>query len=156
MNRREQEEAAERWVKSVLDRGATGAGDAAGPERWQATWAALELPPAPPAPPGFALRVGRAREAGWARATAPILGAGWMRAAAFAALLAGIALGSTLSYGSGSVGDGSAASDESWQATSLSEEYLSALSSPETILASPSVGDESTGVGGERPEASEP
>lgn len=156
MNRREQDESAGRWVKSVLERGAGGAGDAAGPEGWQATWAALELPPSPLVPPGFARRVGRAREAEWARATAPILGARWMRAAALAALLAGIALGSTLSYGSGSVGDSSAGSDDSWQATSLSEEYLSALSSPETILASPSLGEGSTGVGVESPQAGEP
>lgn len=156
MKRREQEESAARWVRSVLARSATAKPEETGPESWQAAWEALDLPAGPPAPAGFARRVARAWQAEQATAAAPILGAGWMRAAALAALLAGIALGSTLSYSSGSIGDSSAGSDDSWQATSLSEEYLSALSSPETILASPSVGDESTGVGVERPKASEP
>lgn len=148
MNRREEEEAAERWVRSVLDRRAVGAGDDADLKDWQAAWAALELPQpaAPLAPPGFARRVARARESELASASAPILGAYWMRAAALAALLAGLALGSTLSLAGGSSGESSAAGDESWQTTLLSEEYLSALASPEVILASPADDGESAGA----------
>ena len=136
MKRREQEESAARWVRSVLARSATAKPEETGPESWQAAWEALDLPAGPPAPAGFARRVARAWQAEQATAAAPILGAGWMRAAALAALLAGIALGSTLSDAS-APSDGSTAADDSWSSTSLSEEYLSALSSPEGVLASP-------------------
>lgn len=58
------------------------------------TWEGLELPPAAPAPPGFAQRVAaRAREQ---RSAGPVSWAaapGWVRAAAAAALVAGTALG---------------------------------------------------------------
>ena len=140
MSRRGQDEAAAQWVRSVLARDAAGAPREAGPENWHSAWEALELQPGPGAPTGFARRVARAWQVEQARAAAPILGAGWMRAAAAAALLAGIALGSTLSYASGA-GDATVAGDDSWSSTSLSEEYLDALSSPEAILAAPAAED---------------
>lgn len=140
MSRRGKEEAAAQWVRSVLARDAAGAPREAGPENWHSAWEALELPPGPGAPPGFTRQVARAWQVEQAGAAAPILGAGWMRAAALAALLAGIALGGTLSYAS-AAGDTTAASDDSWSSTSLSEEYLTALSSPESILAAPASED---------------
>ncbi|MEO8195533.1 MAG: hypothetical protein ABI689_02300 [Thermoanaerobaculia bacterium] len=155
MNRREREAAAARWARSVLDKVATGAPGDCAPESWPAAWAALELPAAPPVPVGFARRVAGAWATEQVAAAAPILGAAWMRAAALAALLAGIALGSTLSYGSGAT-DASGESADSWQPTSLSEEYLSALASPETILASPAGANDSPGVAAEEPPVSEP
>ena len=155
MNRREREEVAARWARSVLDGVATEAPGDSGPESWPAAWAALELPEAPQVPVGFARRVAGAWATEQAAAAAPILGAVWMRAAALAALLAGIALGSTLSSGSGS-GDTSGDGADSWQSTSLSEEYLSALASPEAILASPAGASDSPGVAAEEPPASEP
>ena len=77
-----------------------------------------------------------------------------MRAAAAAALLAGIALGSTLSFSSG--GETSADGGDSWQSTSLSEEYLSALSTPDAILMPPAGADDSLGVAADEPLANEP
>jgi len=146
-----------RWARSVLGRGAQapasqlpGSGRP-GPadETWRETWDGLELAAAPAAPAGFARRVARAAEAERELASAPILGAAWMRAAAAAALLAGIALGSTLALQS-SLGGGldelpsvdaiaaeeSGLDDESWAAT-LSEEYLVALAADETAPESP-------------------
>ncbi len=80
-----------------------------------------------------------------------------MRAAAAAALLAGIALGSTLALQNGvddaresfaaSLADDIAADEEAWTAT-LSEEYLLALSTDEANLAPPAAGDAgSSGAG---------
>ena len=160
MNRRQSgqsDDEAARWARSVLGRGAQAPAsqlsdsERPGPadEAWRRTWEALELPAAPAAPAGFARRVARAAEAERERASAPILGAAWMRAAAAAALLAGIALGSTLALQSGlgggfdtlsSVdaipGEGSGLDDASWAAT-LSEEYLVALAADETAPESP-------------------
>lgn len=149
MNRREENEAATRWARSVLDADAAGrereAGAARQPAAWPATWpegwAALEMPPSPPAPAGFARRVAGAWAAEQAAAAAPLLGAAWMRAAALAALLAGIALGSTLSSGAG---EASVEEVDSWQATSLSEEYLQAIAAPESALATPEGENDST------------
>ena len=109
---------------------------------------------APAAPAGFARRAAPAWAAEQAAAAAPILGATWMRAAAAAALLAGIALGSTLSYSSSS--EPSADGADSWQSTSLSEEYLAALSAPEAILALPAGANDSPGVAADEPLANEP
>lgn len=97
---------------------------------WREKWASLELPPAPGAPPGFARQVALAWAAERRRAAAPILAAGWMRAAAAAALLAGVALGVTLASGA----DADAVEVESWQVTTLSEEYLTALVAPDDAL----------------------
>ncbi len=133
MNRRSEEDAAARWVRSALD---GGAAEAEGPESWRAVWAALELPVAPDAtaaPAGFARRVAQAWAAERAEASAPILGPPWMRAAAAAALLAGIALGTTLSN-AGDSDDSSDSASESWAAVSLSEEYLQALATAEVVL----------------------
>lgn len=142
MNRREQEDAAARWARSVLEAGAAGCSRGADavhrPAGWRERWAALEMPP-PPAAAGFARRVAGAWAAERASVAAPILGATWMRAAALAALLAGIALGSTLSPGSGV--EVSADSSETWSSTSLSEDYLTALAAPEATLAAPPAGD---------------
>lgn len=154
MTGREQEDAAALWARCVLDKNATQGPQEAGPASWQAAWAALELPPAPAAPAGFARRAAAAWAAEQAAAAAPILGATWMRAAAAAALLAGIALGSTLSFSSG--GETSADGGDSWQSTSLSEEYLSALSTPEAILALPAGANDSPGVAADEPLANEP
>lgn len=148
MKRREQEEAAVRWARSVLDAATGSAGQEARPsrsgaeERWTAAWMALESPPAATAPAGFSRRVARAWAAERERAAAPLLGAAWMRAAAAAALLAGIALGSTLAYRTDTSAASAASStgagaDGSWGTTSLSEDYLSALSTPDTDLAAP-------------------
>ena len=163
MNRREQVEAATRWARAVLDPAAKGAADDTGGERAQAAWAALELPPAPGAPATFARQVARAWEAERAGAAAPLLAVGWMRAAAVGALLAGIALGSTLSYAGGNAAlettaalDTSSDDDDSWLSTSLSEEYLSALSSPEAILERATDGDAAADGAPEGSQASEP
>jgi hypothetical protein len=154
MKRRRLQDEEARWVRAVLDPGAaSGVTDRNRPPAdetaWRATWAGLELPPAPPVPAGFARRVALAWSAERERAEAPILGALWMRAAAAAALVAGIMLGSTLAMqngldlGSGalpaSLADEAAADEDSWTAT-LSEEYLLALSSDETSPASPAAG----------------
>jgi hypothetical protein len=158
MNRRGQQEAEARWARAVLDADAAGERPESGAESWQAAWQGLELPPAaggaaPLVPPDFARRVALAWRAEQARAAAPLLGAGWMRAAALAALLAGIALGSTLSLAGSNPADSGAAAEESWQTTSLSEEYLSALASPEAILSSPTGADEAADVESEAPAA---
>ncbi len=97
---------------------------------WREKWASLELPPAPGAPPGFARQVALAWAAERRRADAPMLAAGWMRAAAAAALLAGVALGVTLASGA----DSGAVEVETWQLTTLSEEYLTALLAPDDAL----------------------
>lgn len=154
MTGREQQEAAARWARSVLDKDATDVPERTGAESWQAAWAALELPPVAAAPVGFARRAAAAWAAEQAAAAAPILGATWMRAAAAAALLAGIALGSTLAYSSG--GETSAYGADSWQSTSLSEEYLSALSTPDAILMPPAGADDSPGVAADESLADEP
>ena len=138
----------------MLDKDSTDVPERTGPESWQAAWAALELPPVAAAPAGFVHRAAAAWAAEQAAAAAPILGATWMRAAAAAALLAGIALGSTLAYSSGS--ETSADGGDSWQSTSLSEEYLSALSTPEAILALPSGANDSPDVAADEPLANEP
>ncbi|HEX7186203.1 MAG TPA: hypothetical protein VF756_30540 [Thermoanaerobaculia bacterium] len=58
------------------------------------TWEGLELPPAAPAPPGFAQRIAaRAREQRSGGALSWTAAPGWVRAAAAAALVAGTALG---------------------------------------------------------------
>ena len=61
--------------------------------RLEGAWQALELPPSPAAPPGFAARLAaRARQP----AAAPLswaLAPAWVRATAAAALVAGLALG---------------------------------------------------------------
>jgi hypothetical protein len=97
---------------------------------WREKWASLELPPAPGAPPGFARRVALAWAAERRLTEAPMLAAGWMRAAAVAALLAGVALGVTLA----SSADSGAVEVETWQLTTLSEEYLTALLAPDDAL----------------------
>lgn len=139
MNRRGQEEAATRWAGTVLDPAARSASADAAGERMQATWVALELPPAPTVPAGFARRVARAWSAEQERAAAPILAAAWMRAAAAAALLAGIALGTTLSYRTDPMAAvaTSTVDEGSWEAALMSEEYLRALAVPETAFAAP-------------------
>ncbi|MEO7795849.1 MAG: hypothetical protein ABIV06_13855, partial [Thermoanaerobaculia bacterium] len=157
MNRLEQERAAARWVRTVLapdfesvdaavpapraQRSAITAAVAKvgepPPENWQAVWVALELPPAPVLQEGFARRTARLFKAERERSDAPLLTAGWMRAAAAAALLAGIALGSSLAPGTDAF-ETTASVPDSWTTTSLSEEYLAALSTPETTLESAS------------------
>jgi hypothetical protein len=154
MNRRrsgQSDDEGARWARTVLGRGAHAPASQLpvsgrpGPadETWRETWDGLELPAAPAAPAGFARRVARAAAAERELASASILGAAWMRAAAAAALLAGIALGSTLALSSGLGGgldelpsvdaiaaEESGLDDESWAAT-LSEEYLVALAADE-------------------------
>ncbi len=152
MNRRRLQNEEARWVRTVLGSGAPKAGldrPGADEDAWRATWAGLELPPAPTVPPGFARRVALAWAVEREPAAAPILGAIWMRAAAAAALLGGIALGSTLALQNGlDVGSGSiaasladeiAADEDTWTAT-LSEEYLLALSVDEANLETPAAG----------------
>ena len=148
MKRRRSKDEEARWVRTVLGAGAPAAGPerpGADEEAWRTTWDGLELPPAPAVPPGFARRVALAWAAEREPAAAPILGAIWMRAAAAAALLAGIALGSTLAVQNGvddareslaSLADEIAADEEDWTAT-LSEEYLLALSTDEADPAAP-------------------
>lgn len=156
MNRRRSgrsDEEQARWARAVLGAGARqpgsecpGSAGGACRDTWRETWDGLELPPAPAVPPGFAHRVARAAEVERERASAPVLGAGWMRAAAAAALLAGIALGSTLAlqssldFGNGSsaanLADELLADEDSWTAT-LSEEYLLALATGEASPAAP-------------------
>jgi len=151
MNRRTDRDAPGDWVRTVLREGAGAAGepslaaagaaafDTSGPAfgdaGWREAWAALELPPAAGAPAGFASRIALAWAAERARAESPLLGAGWMRAAAAAALLAGVALGTGLSVGT----DSSASAEDSWKPTTLSEEYLSAIATPDAALAAPGV-----------------
>jgi hypothetical protein len=152
MKRRRSKVEEARWVRTVLGAGAPTAGEdrpGADEDAWRATWAGLELPPASAVPPGFARRVALAWAAERDLAAAPILGAIWMRAAAAAALLAGIALGSTLALQNGvdnaresfaaSLPDEIAADEEAWTAT-LSEEYLLALSTDEANLPTPAAG----------------
>ncbi len=152
MKRRRSTDEEARWVRTVLGAGAPAAGlerPGADEDAWRAAWAGLDLPPAPAVPPGFARRVALAWAAEHEPAAAPILGAIWMRAAAAAALLAGIALGSTLALQDGvddarealaaSLADEIAADEETWTAT-LSEEYLLALSADEADLAAPAAG----------------
>ncbi|MDQ1347993.1 MAG: hypothetical protein QG573_1367 [Acidobacteriota bacterium] len=149
MKRRRSQDEEARWVRSVLGAGAPAAGPdrpGADAEAWRTTWDGLELPPAPAVPAGFAHRVALAWAAEREPAAAPILGAIWMRAAAAAALLAGVALGSTLALQNSaddareslaaSLADDIAAGEETWTAT-LSEEYLLALSTDEADLALP-------------------
>ncbi len=145
MKRRVDPDAETRWVRNALRKGAGEARGASpadpvdpaerrvGDESWREVWAGLELPPAASAPPGFARRVAVAWEVERARAAAPLLGAGWMRAAAAAALLAGVALGTSLAWSDGSV----AYEDDSWLPTTLSEEYLSAIAAPDDALTPP-------------------
>lgn len=149
MNRRMDPDAAARWVRSALREGASDAREAAladqvewaergsGDEIWRQVWAGLDLPPALGASPGFARRVALEWAAERARAEASILGAGWMRAAAAAALLAGVVLGTSLAWGT----DSTAVEDDSWQATTLSEEYLSAIAAPDDALLAPNAPD---------------
>lgn len=159
MNRRrsrQSDEAQARWARSVLGAEARPKGsqrtDPAGdgwPDIWRESWDALDLPPAPAVPAGFARRVARAAEVERERASAPLLGAAWMRAAAAAALLGGIALGSTLAlqgsldFRNDSIAANSTDEDlvdeDSWTAT-LSEEYLLALATDEPSLAAPAAG----------------
>ncbi len=149
MKRRRSKDEEARWVRTVLGAGVPAAGPdrpGADAEAWRTTWDGLELPPAPAVPPGFARRVALAWAAEREPAAAPILGAIWMRAAAAAALLAGVALGSTLALQNSaddareslaaSLADDIAAGEETWTAT-LSEEYLLALSTDEADLALP-------------------
>jgi len=103
--------------------------------RLQRTWSGLELPPPAPVPPGFAQRVAaRAQEqaGGTSWSTAP----GWVRAAATAALVTGIALGAGAGLWSGKQAPSGQASEEqtSFATTSeslfddnLAESYWSAL-----------------------------
>lgn len=150
MNRRTDDEVAARWVRSTLDQGSPGT---EAPEGWRSVWAALELPGAPAAPAGFARQVARAWGAERALAAAPILGAAWMRAAAAAALLAGIALGTTLS-GVGDSSETASVATDSWASVSLSEEYLRALATPEAALEGISFAatDDANDGSGEAPE----
>ncbi len=91
--------------------------------RLAARWSALELPPPAAAPPGFATSVlARLRAVA---AQPPLFASAWMRAAALAALLAGMTVG-------GLVAGAQATSAEetlAWDQTSLAEEYLSAQQS---------------------------
>lgn len=138
MKRRKEDDAEQRWARATLAGGETRSGvaprdgAAGGPDGWPSAWTALELPPAPAVPAGFSRRVARAWTVERARATEPILGAAWMRAAAAAALLAGVALGGTLSYGTGTAASEAGVTEEdAWWTVSLSEEYLQALSAAE-------------------------
>lgn len=138
MKRREEDEAGQRWARGTLagdeTRGGLGPrdGEAGSPDGWPSVWRALELPKAPAVPAGFSRRVARAWTTERARAAEPILGAAWMRAAAAAALLAGVALGGSLSYGTGTAaGEAGLTEEDAWWTASLSEEYLQALSASE-------------------------
>ena len=62
-------------------------------QRLRRGWEGLSLPPASPAPPGFARRVADQARSGLSRELAWGLAPGWVRAAAAAALVAGAALG---------------------------------------------------------------
>ena len=149
MNRRRDPDAEARWVRSALREGAGDAREASpadpaewpehgsGDEIWRQVWAGLDLPPALGASPGFARRVALEWTAERARAEASILGAGWMRAAAAAALLTGVALGTSLAWGT----DAIAVEDDSWRPTTLSEEYLSAIAAPDDALLAPNTPD---------------
>lgn len=152
MKRREEDEAGQRWARAILagDETIGGVasrdGEAGGPHGWPSAWTALELPPPPAVPAGFSRCVARAWSTERARAAEPILGAAWMRAAAAAALLAGIALGGTLSYGTGTTaGEAGRTEEDAWWSASLSEEYLQALSAAEPA------GDEVDGQEESRP-----
>jgi hypothetical protein len=73
-----------------------------------------------------------------------------MRLAAAAALLAGVALGTSLSFSD----ESSTAESQSWIPTTLSEEYLVAIATPDTVLATtdaPAVDADATASGGEEP-----
>lgn len=111
---------------------------------WRRAWATLELPPAPGAPPAFARRIALAWAAERECAAVPLLAGGWMRAAAAAALFAGVALGTSLALGN----DSTASEDDSWQQTTLSEEYLTALAAPDAALTTP---DSAASPGAEEP-----
>lgn len=159
MTRRMNPEAEARWVRTVLR---DSAGDPGSPARpapmggvemagdgsmdgsWRRAWATLELPPAPGAPPAFARRIALAWAAERECAAVPLLAGGWMRAAAAAALFAGLALGTSLSLGN----DSTASEDDSWQQTTLSEEYLTALAAPDAALTTP---DSAASPGAEEP-----
>ncbi|MFN7943212.1 MAG: hypothetical protein U0X73_16600 [Thermoanaerobaculia bacterium] len=124
-----------RWLAgegSSAERAAIAARLAAEPElagrarAFENAWRALELAPAAPPPPGFATRVAAAarardaREGSGAPAPPP-----WMRWAAAAALLAGIAAGAGFgALAAPPAGDSSAVG--SWNDASLAEEYLDA------------------------------
>jgi hypothetical protein len=92
------------------------------------------------------------------QASGPILGAARMRAAAAAALLAGIALGCTLALQSSlglenhsiaaNLADEYLVEEDSWTAT-LSEEYLLALATDEGSLAVPAAGASGSGGAGQ-------
>ncbi|MEO8275074.1 MAG: hypothetical protein ABI639_02585 [Thermoanaerobaculia bacterium] len=145
MSRRAMQEAEAQWAKAQL---AVGAGRAPGAVDdpllrrtteaavgdLRRTWIDLELPPVA-IPPDFARRISRAWNLERSRGSGAMLSLGWMRAAAAAALFAGVALGTALA-----VNDESsriaASDDDAWQSSSLSEEYLSALALPEAPVSS--------------------
>ncbi len=56
-----------------------------------------------------------------------------MRAAAAAALLAGLALGTTLWEST----EGGPSGDDPWSLSTLSEEYVTAIASPDAVLMAP-------------------
>jgi hypothetical protein len=163
MDRRVNRDAEAVWVRALLAQVAAGlpepgiaapavaAGDRdPGAAIWREAWDGLDLPPAPGAAPGFAGRIAQARAAGRERAEAPLMGGGWMRLAAAAALLAGVALGTSLSFSD----ESSTAESQSWIPTTLSEEYLVAIATPDTVLATtdaPAVDADATASGGEEP-----
>jgi len=89
---------------------------------WRKTWEALALPPAAPAPPGFAARVVARALAEEGPALGLPLSPGWARAAAALALAAGIAGGAGL----GLAAERPAAEEATleWSSSTLAEEYL--------------------------------
>ncbi len=103
---------------------------AAAHARLAATWDGLELPPPSVVPPGFAAAV--LSRLHLPPAPPPLFAGAWMRAAALAALLAGVALGGLLA------GRASTSSEEAlaWEQTSLAEEYLAAEGADEALPAS--------------------
>lgn len=101
-------------------------------------WSGLELPPPEGAPPGFAARVAARAADESARRSAPF-GPAWVRVAAGAALVAGIAAGTSVGLLAGGAGEAPSAVKEPSETadewayleetpSSLAESYWSAVS----------------------------
>ena len=149
----ERSERPEDWARAVLAAERSEAAPETEESRWTRAWEALELPPTAPVPPEFSAHLAVRLRAERAAGAAPLFAASWMRVASAAALLAGIAVGSFVAFAtSGSDAASAAALDDGWEVTSLSEEYLSALASPEAAFASePTEGAPTQGLAAETP-----
>jgi len=121
--KREDEIEAVRSLLRAAEEPNQGAGAGAPPgTRWGEIWRGLELPPAAPAPPGFASRVAaRARAEGGVRLGLPFA-PGWARAVAALAIVAGVAGGLGLGLAEEASGEETLLA---WGGSTLAEEFVS-------------------------------